>query len=286
MKNNLQKKIIYFGVVAVIFVVLFSYGAWQESRQQKLQVTFFDVGQGDSVLIQTPSHQTILIDGGPDSGVLDKLGRALPFYDHTIDLVVLTHAHADHLDGLIPVMERYRVERVLYNGVPATTPDYIEWQNIITEKNISMTIAQANQVFRFGEVDLGVLYPVGDINHNSFKDLNASSVVTRLVYQNTSFLFTGDAPVDVEKQILKNNTDVKSDVLKVGHHGSKYSSSEEFLQAVQPKFAVIQVGAGNKFGHPHTITLQKLKQIKAAVFRTDKDGDIKISSDGLLINIE
>ena len=129
-------------------------------------------------------------------------------------------------------------------------------------------------------MNLSVLYPLTDISEDSFKDLNDTSVVTRLVYQDTSFLFTGDAPMDVEEKILQAGETVSSDVLKVGHHGSKYSSSLGFLQVVDPAYAVISSGEGNKFGHPHQITLAHLKQLGITMLRTDQLGSILLTSDG------
>jgi competence protein ComEC len=281
-----HKKVIIWAVsLLAVSLLLLGMVVWQDYRHQELVVTFFDIGQGDSLLIQTPSHQSILIDGGPDSGVLNKLGRTLPFYDHTIDLMILTHAHSDHLVGLVEVVRRYGVRHILYNGVTTSGADFIAWQDSIKGKNIPVTMARAGEVFQFGEVSLTVLCPFKDVSQENFKDLNDSSVVTRLVYQDISFLFTGDAPVAVEEQLLQHPADLKSDVLKVGHHGSRYSSSEEFLKAVSPQYAVISVGE-NKFGHPQGAVINRLKQLGIEWFRTDRVGDIEITTNGHLMTID
>jgi len=296
MVNPQGKKllIIIFGL-SVICLFLISFVWWQEQQGQFLEVVFFDIGQGDSILIKTPSGHDILIDGGPDSTVLSKLGRNLPFYDHTIDLMILTHAHSDHVAGLVDVLKRYNVEKMLYTGVDHGSPDFIEWENLIEQKGIEMTMPVAGQVYQFEEVELEILYPFEDISAKEIKDLNDTSIVTRLEYQDTSFLLTGDASVEIEKELVEfcnqdrsgdlsypqqQRCELQSDVLKVGHHGSKYSSFLEFLQVVDPEYAVIQSGEGNKFGHPHRLVLKRLEGLGIEVLRNDEVGDVEFLSDG------
>jgi competence protein ComEC len=276
-----SKKIwLLLGGLILIFGILLGLIWWQD-RDRRLAVHFFDIGQGDSIFISTPSHQNILIDGGPDSSVLSKLGRAMPFYDRTIDLMILTHAHSDHVAGLVDVVKRYNVEKVLYTGAASNSADFLEWLDLISQKGIALVKPMAGQVYKFGEADLEILYPFEDISQKEFKDLNDTSIVTRLEYQNTSFLFTGDAPETVEGQLLmQESADLKSDVLKVGHHGSKYSSSLEFLKTVGPQYAVIQLAQDNKFGHPHKITLNKLNGLRVQILRNDEEGDVELVSDG------
>lgn len=289
MNNRIKKYLII--IIGLLLICAFLFGIiwFQERTSGSLEITFFDVGQGDSIIIQTPSNHTILIDGGPDSSVLSKLGRAMPFYDHTIDLMVFTHAHSDHVAGLVEVVKRYEIEKVLYTGVPHTSPDFIAWQDLIEEKGIAMVVAQAGQEFLFDQVEFEVLYPFEDVSGQKFEDLNDSSIVMRMDYQDTSYLFTGDAPVEVEEELLGyynllGSSDpsypLECDVLKVGHHGSKYSSSLEFVQTVGPEYAVIQVGEGNRFGHPHKMIIKRLEGLGIEVFRNDEMGDIKMVSDG------
>lgn len=286
MKFAKQKKIVFLfaGLLAgcLAFTVYFS---WNQSVGGGLQVTFFDVGQGDVTLIQTPSHQQILIDGGPDTSVVAKLGKALPFYDRSIDLVILTHPHADHLIGLVEASRRYTIKHVLYGGVSSTDPAYQEWLRIVQEQHVPMTIAQRGMQFQFSDTTLNILYPFDAIQYDE-KDQNKNSIVAQLKYQNTSFLFTGDAPEEIEQQLLRQPDTLKSDVLKVGHHGSRYSSSLEFLQAVMPQFAVIEVGAGNDYGHPHASTIKRLQAVGAKVLRTDELGEITLVSDGQSIRLK
>jgi competence protein ComEC len=274
------------GVFAVV-LILFGVSFFQSLQDNKLEVNFFDVGQGDAILIKTPDHQKILIDGGPDNTIINKLGENLPFYDKEIDLMILTHPHADHVTGLVEVLKRYKVKKILATGVLCTTSEYIAWLEEIKKQKIPMEIAQAGQIISFGEnLKLEILYPLEDLSGKQFENLNNSSVVGKLTFGKTSFLFTGDAETEVEEKLLNAGVDFKVDVLKVAHHGSKNATSQEFLDKVQPKFAVISVGAKNKFGHPSQGTINRLEKMNAQVFRTDKDGDVKILSDGEKVEIE
>jgi len=269
----------------VILVGISFYQFFEESKA--LEVDFLDVGQGDAILIKTPDHQRILIDGGPTSTVVEKLGEHLPFYDKKIDLVILTHPHADHLDGLVEVLKRYEVEKILSTGVTHTTPDYLAWLEEIKKQNVPMEIVVAGQTIDFGSgVKMEFFYPKEDLTGKSMENLNNTSVVSKLIFGQTSFLFTGDAETEVEDELIGGGVNLKADVLKVAHHGSRNATSQNFLEKVQPKFAVISVGADNQFGHPNAMTVKRLENIGAEILRTDKDGDIKIKSDGVEIKIE
>ncbi|EKE14424.1 MAG: hypothetical protein ACD_12C00515G0004 [uncultured bacterium] len=250
-------------------------------RESYLRVSFLDIGQGDSILIQTPGNQDILIDGGPDNSVVDKLGRTLPFYDRDIELMILTHAHADHICGLVEVLKRYEVKQVLYSGkVDNNSACFLAWLDIIEEKNIPLTVALAGQNISLAQgLDMKILYPEEDLTGQKLKDLNDSSVVTLLDFKEIEFLFTGDAPQEIEEKLIEEKLE-KVEVLKMGHHGSKYSTSEEFLDAINPEYAVIQSGQDNKYGHPHFITLRKLEKRGVEILRNDICGNIYFETDG------
>ncbi len=253
----------------------------------KLVVNFFDVGQGDAILIKTPEQQKILIDGGPSNVVVQKLGEVLPFYDRKIDLIILTHPHADHLDGLIEVLKRHEVKKILSTGVTHTTPDYLAWLEEIKNQNVPMEIAMAGQIIDFGGgVKTEILYPTEDLAGKSVENLNDTSIVAKLIFGQTSFLFTGDAETEVEEKLISGGANLKADVLKVGHHGSKNATSDNFLEKVQPSFAVVSVGADNQFGHPNAMTIKRLENIGAEIFRTDEEGNVKMVSDGMKIEIK
>ncbi|MFA4937446.1 MAG: ComEC/Rec2 family competence protein [Patescibacteria group bacterium] len=247
----------------------------------KLQVYFFDVGQGDATLIKTPSGGIILIDGGPDRKVLRQLGSALPFGKRTIDLLILSHPHADHVTGLIGVLEKYQVKHVLATGVVHTTAEYQQWLGQIKEQNIPWQTAVAGEQISFADgVSLEILWPSESLVEKTVNDLNESSAVVKLNYGFTSVLFTGDISTSNEQQILTNQTPVASQILKVPHQGSKTSSSLEFIKAVAPMWAVIFVGANNRYGHPHQEVVVRYQQQGVGVLRTDELGTIRFVSDG------
>ena len=263
-------------------------------RPQGLEVTFFDVGQGDAAFVETPERQQILIDGGPNGQViLEKLGKEMPFWDRTIDWIILTHPEKDHLAGLLGVLKRYKVKNILWTGVVRDTAEYKEWLRLIEEEDANIFIAQAGLRILGGPTsrgrsDLNVLYPFESLEGKESKDSNDTSIVARLVFGETSFLFTGDATQSVEKELVlspaKHKAQLDSDVLKVGHHGSKTSTSKEFMEAVSPEIAVISVGKDNKYGHPRQEVLDNLAGVK--ILRTDLDGDIKIISNGYSYSIK
>ena len=276
-----MKKIIKIlvGAVTVLSILLFI--TWQSADNQELQIHFFDIGQGDGILIRTPSQQNIVIDGGPDNSFITKLGQALPFYDQKIDLMVLTHPHDDHIFGLVEVLKRYKVKQVLYSGVLHTTDAYLEWLNQILEKEIQLKIAMAGQQFVFDEAELKVIYPIFSQKNQKVKNLNNSSVVVQLIFNEVKVLFTGDLEKEFEEEILQlTNFNLESQVIKLGHHGSDTSSSEEFVKAIDPEYAVIQVGQDNKFGHPSLRVLKRMERLGVNIYRTDIDGDIIIATDG------
>ncbi|MBI5022836.1 MAG: MBL fold metallo-hydrolase [Candidatus Magasanikbacteria bacterium] len=256
-----------------------------------LRVIFFDVGQGDSALIITPQDKTILVDGGPDDKVLAKLGKYLPLGKKKIDYMILTHPHADHLDGLVSVLSRYDVGEIYYSGVAHTTYAFMEWLELVKAKNITMKIVNKPQVLDLESgVKLDFLYPNKDLSGMEIKwqeeskfvkinNLNNVSIVFKLIYGQTKFLFTGDAETPVEEELLKDKVDLRADVLKVAHHGSHSSTGDKFLKAIQPEIAVISSGVGNDFGHPHSRTLRRLERRGVKIFRTDTDGDVEIRSD-------
>ncbi len=253
------------------------------SKIQPLEVVFFDVGQGDSIFIETPEKQQILIDGGPGSAILEKLGKEMPFYDNTLDLIILTHPEKDHLTGLISVLKRYKVENILWTGIKRDTSESKEWERKILEEKANIKITQAGQRILW-ESDshsfMEILYPLENLEGQEFEDSNETSIVSRLVFGEKSFLFTGDIRKSEEKALLEQRANLDSDILKVSHHGSKTSNSKEFVEKVSPEIAVISLGKENSYGHPHQEVLDILEDYGIKILRTDQNGDIKIISDG------
>ncbi|HTW96271.1 MAG TPA: ComEC/Rec2 family competence protein [Candidatus Methylomirabilis sp.] len=250
-----------------------------------LEVDFLNVGQGDAELIKTPYGQNILIDGGPDNKVLAELGRNLPFLERKIDLVINTHPHDDHVSGLIDVLNKYQVQRILMTAAPSNAPPFAEFLKTVAAKKTPVIILAGQEEITLGpDLILQILYP--GKNDALGSDLNEDSIVAKLIYKNEEFLFTGDAGNITEAKLLAEKIDLKADVLKVGHHGSETASGLDFLRAVSPQIAVIECGANNQFGFPKPDTLWRLNKIGARIFRTDLNGTVKIKTDGARIEVK
>lgn len=275
-----NKKHYYFALFGLFLGTIF---LWQEVirfSDKNLKVYFFDVGQGDAAYIRTPENQDILVDGGPDSTILTKLGKEMPFFDREIELVMLSHPQADHLSGLIDVMNRYKIDRILWTKIKCDTGVCQEFERKINEKKILEEKVVAGNAINLGSIEVRIFHPFSDLEDKYLKDSNESTIVAQIVYGKNSFLFTGDISKEIEDKLLNTKFVLKSDVLKVAHHGSKQSSSLNFLSVINPNYSIISVGAKNSYGHPTPQTLQNLKEINSNFFRTDKDGDIKCESDG------
>ncbi len=279
MKQRKSIRII-FGLFLVA-VLLLGLVWFSGQRNVALEFIALDIGQGDAILIKTPYHQNILVDGGPDNSVIYRLSKNLPFYDRTIDLMILTHPDTDHVTGLVEVLKRYKVKEILYNGVSHSSPNYLQWIETAEEKRVPMKIGQTGQVIIFGEgLRLDILYPEHSYSGQEIEDMNDTSIVAKLIYKDTTFMLTGDASVKVEKELMDEEVNLKSDVLKVGHHGSKTCTCKEFVRAVNPQYAVISVGQDNKFGHPSLRVIRNLEKEGVEILRTDESGDVILISDG------
>jgi competence protein ComEC len=267
----------------IIITVLLSLAA-VTMPDKKLHISILDVGQGESILIQTPSHQDILIDGGPDpQSVILELGRKMPFWDRTIDMVILTHPHADHVTGLVEVLKRYRVEQVLYPDTADDSPAYYAWLKLVEEKGIKSTFARAGQHMELGEgAYLGVLNPDGIQTGQKTPSPDDNGVVLELAMGDINFLLTADISEQVELALMSRRAIPPITVLKVAHHGSETATSPEFLAAANPQLAVISSGAANRFGHPSPKVIDRLGSLIGldSIYRTDRDGTIEFITDG------
>jgi len=275
--HRLSTKLLIAGLALAVVL------AWIAALQMpdgRLHVHFLDVGQGDAIFIQCPTGQQILVDGGPSPSVLlSHLGRRMPFWDHSLDLVVLTHPEEDHLGGLLELLTRYDVSLVLDSGQECTNATCDAWRSLIEEKGIPYRRAEAGMAVTVGdEMRLEVLHPPTQLMTNTASDINNNSVVMRLQYGQFSVLLTGDVMAEAENTLLMSGRPVDSLVLKVPHHGGDTSLTEPFLEAVGPELAIISVGADNRFGHPNELTLEKLGGI--ATYRTDRDGSVELVTDG------
>lgn len=254
---------------------------------KNLKIYFVDVGQGDSTLIITPLNKKILIDGGGtefgDYNVGEKtlMPYLLARRIRKIDYIVISHFDTDHCQGLLYIMQEIKVKNVLIGKQYEENENYKKFVNIIKEKNIKVKVVEAgSRISIERNLYFDVLWPDSDniITQNA---INNNSLVCKLVYKRFSILFTGDIEEIAEKAIIvKYKNQLKATVLKVAHHGSKTSSTIDFINAVNPKYALIGVGKDNKFGHPADITIQNLKAKNVKIYRTDEFGEVKICSDG------
>lgn len=265
-------KIIFISIFLLLIFLLFNLSG----DSDQLEVYFLDVGQGDAILIRTPQGRNILIDGGEDNTLLYELSQALPWWDRTIDYMIISHYHADHYMAFPEILNKYQVRNIL---VTAHQPDdllYNIWQEKLIDKNISSQVVKAGEVFKISD-DLSWQIIVADSNHEDFND---SSLVVRLSYKDVDFLFMGDLPNTGEERVLDLGFVLESEVLKVGHHGSRYSSSQEFLDQVKPGLCIIQSGQDNKFDHPHQETIDRLRSIGCQIKNTQDLGTISLKTDG------
>jgi competence protein ComEC len=249
----------------------------------KLHVSFLNVGEGDAILIEKGNTQ-ILVDGGPDSRATGvELSKKMPFWDRTIDMVILTHPHQDHLAGLVTVVQNYRVEKVMYADTDYVSPLYDEWLGLIREKDIEVLDALAGMQIDMGDgVFIQVLGPPAPPYSGTASDADNNSIVLRLCCGESSFLLCGDIMRQAELDLVFSRAELASTVLKVPHHGSDTSTTPEFLAVVNPQLAVISVGSDNKFGHPDEEVMDRLGQQVGLdnIYRTDIDGTIEFITDG------
>lgn len=243
----------------------------------KLQVHFFDVGQGDATLIITPDEKTILIDAGPNSkqdqllGYLDALGV------DRLDFLIFTHPHEDHIGGGDVVVQTRDVGRILMPDFSSSSSTFTKLLTVIEEKDIEIEPVEHGNVYTLSECKFTIYGPISITE----KDANNASIVLRLVYGSTSFLFSGDAEEKAEEEVLglyANN--LRSDVYQVGHHGSNTSSSINFVEKISPSIAVFSCGKDNEYGHPHEEIITRLHDLGATLYRTDLQGSILLLSDG------
>jgi len=274
---DIHGKKIVAGITVFLFGMNFIIWSWvfASSLAPDLAVYFFNVGQGDSIFIASKDGTQILIDGGPNSRVLGELAKAMPYYDDSIDLVVLSHPHADHLSGLIDVLKRYKVGKVVESGVIYRTPEHDAFEEIASQKNIQRIDIEHPSIITFGGVTLKILYPNVSFENKTVKNVNETSLVILLEFEGKKILFTGDAGKATEDKLLAEGVLEDVDVLKVGHQGSKFSSSANFLNKILPEYAVIEVGK-NSYGHPTEEALSRLATVGAKIFRTDRDGTVTL----------
>ena len=249
-----------------------------ETDKVPFQIQFLDVGEADCILIKN-NNSYALVDAGNNED-----GKKIVAYFKDLGItqfnyVFATHPHEDHIGGMDDIIKNFIVKEYYIIDMELDIMTYKEIITILNKKNIAYKIPKIGQIFYLDDASIEVLWLDNDI-----EDINKDSMILKVQYKNTSYLLTGDATIDSEKEIL--DKDIKSDVLKVGHHGSKYSSSAKFLQKVHPQYAIISVGKDNDYGFPKKVILDKLEYLNATIYRTDLNGTIIVSSNGEAINIE
>lgn len=272
-ENSRKYGILIFALLLFITnIYLFSLD-WQNSHR-KLTFAMLDVGQGDGLFIESPSGTQVMFDAGPARKILGPLARVLSPFDKNIDAVVITNPDADHIGGLTDILKNYKVGAVLESGTLTDSKTYQAVRDEMKKQNISRVLVKKGMRLNMGDgVVIDILFPDRDVSSWATND---GSVVARLSYGNTSIMLTGDAPIKTEKIILSENpkSQLTSTILKVGHHGSRTSTSVSFAKIVSPAYALISDGKDNKYGHPHPETLATLTELGVKIFRTDLLGSI------------
>lgn len=283
-----MKKRVFWLIIPIILIIagtMLAYYLFLPSRN--LEVDFLDVGQGDAILIKTATGQNILIDGGRDKTVLRRLAENLPWFDRQLDLVILTHPDDDHSGGLAAVASRFKIKKFVYTALADESPGYLALLAEIKKQGIEAVIIDRPQIIKLNQIArLEILSPTESFAGQAPENINDSSIVSRLVYGQTALLLTGDIETGEEEQLLDDKAPVAAQAIKISHHGSDSGSSEALLSAVAPKIAVISVGADNTFGHPSLRVLKRLERIGATVYRTDRQGTVKLFSDGRTLSLK
>lgn len=269
-------------IILIILTVSIWYFIFQYKNNGYLKVVFLDVGQGDAIYIEAPNGRQMLIDGGPDAKLLSSLSKVMPFADRSIDMIVATHPDSDHIGGFPLLLDNYKVTSILENGAKGDSKISTSLEEKILKKKINKIIAKRGMHIILDDkrnIYFDILFPDRDITNFESND---ASIVGKLVYGENSFMLTGDASLYTENLIEwnENSKTLDADVLKLGHHGSRTSSSILWLKKVSPEIAIISVDKGNKYGHPHKELLDRLSFLHIPFLSTANIGNIIFESDG------
>lgn len=272
------------GLLAAVAVLIW-YAVAAEDRSGFLTVAFLDVGQGDAIFIESPTGTQILIDGGPDKSVLRELGKVMPFYDRTIDMLIVSNSDRDHFAGFLDVLRSYKVAAVMEPGTAGASAEYkIFGEEVAREQATTLLARRGQKVDLGGGAAVEILFPDRDVEG---VDTNDGSIVAKLTYGATSFLLTGDTTSAVEEYLAQlDGKRLDTDVLKVGHHGSKTSTSEALLGFASPAIAVISAGRENRYGHPHKEVLERLARFEVETLGTYERGTIVFLSNGETVRVK
>lgn len=277
-------KKIFVPILSITLAISSVYIAFESSVPQELRVSFLDVGQGDAIFIQSPSGVQVLIDGGRDAKVLERLHKVMPLFDRSIDVVIASHPDSDHISGLIDVVKKFNVGAFLESGVQSKNGVQDVLKSALSKKGIKIKIATRGEVYNLGAgVLLTVLYPYKDVQN---EESNAGSLIMQLTYEGDSFLFTGDAPVASELILVGTDGEqLHSSVLKFGHHGSDTSTSVPFLKDVQPLYGIVSAGKNNQYHHPNEDVLKRAEKFNIKILSTIELGTITFATNGKGIRV-
>jgi competence protein ComEC len=282
MQQMIKVRGVILSVLVVLVVVVWlptAAAVGSQTEDAYLTVRFLDVGQGDAIHVVTPDGYEMLIDGGPSATVLRELARGRSFFDHDIDVVVATHPDTDHVAGLVDVLERYEVNMVVETASEHDASAANAFDDTAGTEGARRVTAQVGQIIQLGaSTTVRILSPHGDTTN---WESNTASVVLQVIYGDTEFMLTGDAPSSIEEYLAGAvGAGLESEVLKLGHHGSNTSSSETFLKLVQPQYAIVSASKGNRYGHPHEEVLTRASSAGARIVSTAESGTITFHSDG------
>ncbi len=279
-----QNKILIIIIFMMLGINIFVWNYQPSQSSGFLNVSFLDVGQGDSIFIEAPNGKQLLIDGGRNGSVVSELASQMSFQDRQIDVVLATHPDSDHIGGLPEVFSRFDILNFVDTGTKGETNTYRTLMDLVLSENSNYVKAKRGLVIVLDKKN-GVYFQVLAPDENiTFKDINDTSIVGRLVFGESSFLLTGDASKAVENILVYSDGEIlDSDILKSGHHGSKTSSSLLFLEEVSPDVSIISAGYNNSYGHPHINVLENIKAVDSEILETSKDGTITFQSDGVKI---
>lgn len=279
----LRRRPLFTILIALLIVDIAIAAVFFRHERGVLTVAFLNVGQGDAVFIEAPNGNQMLYDAGPPSGaVLRELGRVMPFYDRSIDVAVFSHPDMDHIGGFLDVLLRYKVDVALEPGASSTNGVWDDVERLMAQRGTAHLLARQGMTIDMGDgVQADILYPDRDMTN---METNSASIVLRIHYGDTAFLLSGDLPSNLEEYVAGTyGSNLHSQVLKLGHHGSRTSSSGTWLAAVHPDIAVVSAGLNNRYGHPHKEVLAILNDLSIPYLGTFKESSIKFESDGMSV---
>jgi competence protein ComEC len=282
-----MKKVInaLIGILLILNIFLYRNIYDYKKTPSNLVIYVLDVGQAEAIVIKTPNNEYGLIDTGKGSNILYELPEIMPFLKRDFEFVIITHSDSDHMEALTEIIQRYEIQNLFINKSPQTDPLYQEVISLIQKHNIDTFSLNNSNDFVLDDISFNVIWPNEDL-FNGITDTNANSIGLEISYKNFTLFTAGDLPTNYELESIRNLTNHKVDILKVGHHGSETSTSSAFIDEINPLVSLISVGTINSYGHPHESVLNTLRENNVEIYRTDIEGRIKLETNGIKFCIE